>query len=607
MTTSDEVLRYIVNHNAARLSTSQGWCLGVYWAAGLAMCLETYVLAAVAAWYTQHRLLSSLPDSHDVRYATLYWMYPLLLLNFLITAGSGMTGWAVVGALYFVAAIALTAHGHFLTWKAQRDRGRGRGPLTNSDGTIAAEQLHMERELLLQFRHTHPCCSAIQLRVARIVARYNPDRIGKVDEMVANYAHAEQRLITDLLRKYGLEPDAVDLDLPVPVSATPRATSGSLSSAVWRRVPYRMAPGQCASIFGASFGLLLCLAGCLMIVYLWDIEEFLIASRPSQGTDVVPVVETQPQLTAKALQLMYAWPGLASDLRLQFYTALFTTHCGDAFKEYLPDREARNVIRRDWIDTFRINMSEFVPSEWYDYDSVNSWFIRSLRPGVRPIAGDDSTVVSPADSRMLVFRNITSATTLWIKGGRFTWREMMDYEPIDGDDNYFEGGTVVVARLAPQDYHRFHSPVRGQVRSARQKKGTYWSVGPDAVLSGNDVFLNQRQIVTIDAGPLQGKVGYVAIGATCVGSVVIQSRDAQGNAVPLSLDRTVERGEELGFMQFGGSTVVMMFRRGAIIPACDLLRASSFPVETYVKMGEAIGRFSSDATYSGVGSRCENL
>ena len=32
-------------------------------------------------------------------------------------------------------------------------------------------------------------------------------------------------------------------------------------------------------------------------------------------------------------------------------------------------------------------MSIFDPDSYLDYDTVNEWFIRALKPGVRPVAG----------------------------------------------------------------------------------------------------------------------------------------------------------------------------------------------------------------------------
>ena len=166
---SDRVLEAILAHNAQRLNDAQAWSLVVYWLIGLAMCFHTAALAVVAAWATSGRLVSSLPDADDVRYAALYWLYPLLLLNFLITAGAGMIGWGVVGAVYTLLAFGLAVRGQWSVWQTRAHRATGNGPLLNSDGTVAVEQEALERELLKQFlaQHQKDGVTPIQLRVAR--------------------------------------------------------------------------------------------------------------------------------------------------------------------------------------------------------------------------------------------------------------------------------------------------------------------------------------------------------------------------------------------------------------------------------------------------------
>ena len=71
---------------------------------------------------------------------------------------------------------------------------------------------------------------------------------------------------------------------------------------------------------------------------------------------------------------------------------------------------------------------------------------------------------------------------------------------------------MVIARLAPQDYHWFHAPIGGRVVSITDVDGPYWSVSADAARSGNNVYLNERRVVVIDAGPHVGKIAYIGIG-----------------------------------------------------------------------------------------------
>ena len=54
-------------------------------------------------------------------------------------------------------------------------------------------------------------------------------------------------------------------------------------------------------------------------------------------------------------------------------------------------------------------------------------------------------------------------------------------------------------------------------------------------------------------------------------------------------ERMVERGEEKGYFAFGGSTVILLTQKGAVLPDGDLLRHSKSGIETKVRLGEQVG------------------
>lgn len=141
-----------------------------------------------------------------------------------------------------------------------------------------------------------------------------------------------------------------------------------------------------------------------------------------------------------------------------------------------------------------------------------------MKEGIRPISkpGDDRIVVSPADCRLSVYPSIEKATQLWIKGKKFTLDNLLQDEALAG---MFHGGSIVIARLAPQDYHRFHSPVTGILQEFVNISGGYYTVNPIAVNKPFDVFCgNKRLTTTIETSDF-GQVCFVAIGATMVGSI----------------------------------------------------------------------------------------
>ncbi|KAI9439535.1 hypothetical protein H4582DRAFT_2097737 [Lactarius indigo] len=64
--------------------------------------------------------------------------------------------------------------------------------------------------------------------------------------------------------------------------------------------------------------------------------------------------------------------------------------------------------------------------------------------------------------QLTAFETISEATRLWIKGREFTIARLLRDAYKDQVERY-AGGALVIFRLAPQVYHRFHSPVDGTV------------------------------------------------------------------------------------------------------------------------------------------------
>lgn len=93
-----------------------------------------------------------------------------------------------------------------------------------------------------------------------------------------------------------------------------------------------------------------------------------------------------------------------------------------------------------------------------------------MKPTARPIAEPENAKVvsSPADCRLSAFPTIDLATKYWIKGYGFTLARLLGSEDLAKS---FDGGSIVIARLAPQDYHRWHSPIDGTVKSVTEIPG----------------------------------------------------------------------------------------------------------------------------------------
>ncbi|KAI5116381.1 hypothetical protein M0805_005878 [Coniferiporia weirii] len=224
------------------------------------------------------------------------------------------------------------------------------------------------------------------------------------------------------------------------------------------------------------------------------------------------------------------------------------------------------------------------------FKTFNEFFYRKLRPDARPVeAPDDPTrLVSAADCRMMAFETVSEATRLWIKGREFTVARLLGETYRDQFDRY-AGGALAIFRLAPQDYHRFHSPVDGKVGPMTDISGEYYTVNPQAIRTTLDVYgENVRKIVPIDS-PVFGRVMAICVGAMMVGSIKATVQEGE----------EVGRGQEFGYFAFGGSTIVCLFEKGVVEWDEDLLINGRASLETLVRVGMGIGRARRPANLNG--------
>lgn len=226
-----------------------------------------------------------------------------------------------------------------------------------------------------------------------------------------------------------------------------------------------------------------------------------------------------------------------------------------------------------FINDYDVDTSEFADPE-DSYGSFNDFFYRKLTPDARPIS--DSPVVFPADGRHLGFDNTKDIQGVFIKGQSFDIDQLIANPELS---KRYQGGSLVLSRLCPVDYHRFHFPVSGTPGPTRLINGPLFSVSPIA-LSQNLSYLwqNKRTITEIQTKTL-GTVLMMEIGATCVGSIQ-QTYQA---------DSPINQGDEKGYFAFGGSSTITIFEPEKVQLANDLLENSSKQIETYARIGDEMG------------------
>lgn len=211
------------------------------------------------------------------------------------------------------------------------------------------------------------------------------------------------------------------------------------------------------------------------------------------------------------------------------------------------------------------------------FPSFNAFFARRLKPHARPIVTGDDAVAFPADGRHFAIPDVGQNDGIFVKGVRF------DLTALLGDATMAEQyarGSLLISRLCPVDYHRFHFPVAGVPGQARLINGSLYSVSPIALRRRPTLLWENKRYRTVIKTESFGEVVFLEIGATCVGSVHQTYRPGY----------PVVKGEEKGYFTFGGSCVITLFPPGKIRFSNDLLHHSAERREVYARMGDEMAR-----------------
>ncbi|MEZ5083062.1 MAG: phosphatidylserine decarboxylase [Bacteroidales bacterium] len=224
-----------------------------------------------------------------------------------------------------------------------------------------------------------------------------------------------------------------------------------------------------------------------------------------------------------------------------------------------------------FVEDYNVDLSI---AQKQEFSSFNDFFIRKLKPETRPINNDSNVVASPADGKILAYENINKQDFI-VKGYKFNVSEFLQNEELA---KKYEHGSLMLFRLCPVDYHRFHFPVSGTISDVTAIDGDYYSVNPIAIKKIVEVFCeNKREYVTISTLEI-GDVIMAEVGATMVGSII---QTYHGDIAV--------KGQEKGYFKFGGSSIVLLFEKGRIYIDDDLLINTENGLETSILMGERIG------------------
>lgn len=249
------------------------------------------------------------------------------------------------------------------------------------------------------------------------------------------------------------------------------------------------------------------------------------------------------------------------------------------FQEYYGKRmdsiKSKKNIRK-FVKNHNINLENDLLS-LEEYKNFNEFFYRKLKKDARKIDDNKNILVSPADSKLLVYQNIKENDKFLVKGIEFDLEKFLNDKKLAGE---YKNATILIFRLAPTDYHRFHFPIDSYVGNNKKINGSYYSVSPLALRKNPYIFMENKREYTILKSEIFSDVIMAEVGATMVGSIIQTYKE----------NTYVKKGLEKGYFKFGGSTVVLIFKSGLVDIDKDILDNSSNNLETKVLMGEKIGQ-----------------
>lgn len=210
-----------------------------------------------------------------------------------------------------------------------------------------------------------------------------------------------------------------------------------------------------------------------------------------------------------------------------------------------------------------------VDKKHFGYTSWDNFFTRQFREEVRPIASpdDDNVIANACESKTYaVQRDCHLRDKFWIKGQPYSIKDMLAHDELA---DQFAGATIYQAFLSALSYHRWHAPISGTVKKAYVQDGTYFSeplfegladptskeIDKHGISTGQGYLtaLATRAIMFIEAdNPAIGLMAFIGVGMDEVSTCEITVKEGQH----------IKKGEQTGMFHFGGSSHVLLFRKG---------------------------------------------
>ena len=249
----------------------------------------------------------------------------------------------------------------------------------------------------------------------------------------------------------------------------------------------------------------------------------------------------------------------------------------------VPMGKFTQFLIKNFIKTFNINLDEVANSDITSYKTFNDFFIRQLKPELRPI-DSDSIAVCPTDGTIGHAGTIEAGRLIQAKGLDYSLKALVGGD--EQDSKCFENGRFACIYLSPANYHRIHMPIDGKLVKTIHVPGKLFPVGKNNISNMPDLYtVNERLVCFFETSI--GTLCVVMVGAALVGSIHTTWSGTIDRKVGLEIktyeneDIRYSKGDEIGYFKYGSTVITLWPENGGEV-AKDL--QENLPV----KMGRSM-------------------
>lgn len=294
---------------------------------------------------------------------------------------------------------------------------------------------------------------------------------------------------------------------------------------------------------------------------------------------------------SSALKFVSTEPGLS-------WTKQFVDARGDFMDS--PASIDKNIMEK-WKSSMGESWSDYIAphdkSEGFEgFTTFNEFFTRNLAEGVRPISDstDARTLAAPADGVVnIINENLNTDSRIHTK-----YKEYLNVSQLLAGSEYAErfiGGTATSTVLLPDNYHHYHSPVKGTVvetKDVNAEDGVYFGMDGQfftylnngnvgGYMSDYGVFgIYHRGYYIIETEHF-GYIAMIPVGLDDISSINFEKKFSP-DVVAAKGAVSVNKGERVGHFAYGGSTVILLFEPG-VLQAVKLKQGAQMSIISAIK------------------------